>query len=333
MRANESYLHLGTAARSAMALGINRLQVVDGANPKAHRLRSTFWTIYAQERSCALYTGRPSIFRDEMNDAAPVEDLPISAVPESIENRKYYEPITACAFVRAMARLARIADCVAVQTYSSNQATTMAKIAEAQEAMMECDLELQSITNDLPSYLHFYDFRAPLGQGWQEVQRMALGNQYYFIRMLMYRPALVFTAFFDTRASAHSQTVGPMQLDRAIQETIHSATSLVELNHDVYFHRHPSAKFDGASASMLLSACATLLYDVLDPVTTSDHAKAIFGTVELAIQCLDEMQHVGPMSGKALSLEVMEIAKSTIPSSFDDTEINEYLLASFPWLQ
>ncbi|PLB44115.1 hypothetical protein P170DRAFT_513377 [Aspergillus steynii IBT 23096] len=333
MRSNDAYLHLGTAARMAMALGINRLQVVDGANPKAHRLRSTFWTIYAHERSCALYTGRPSIFRDDLNDAASVEDLSTSISPESIENRKYQEPMTACAFIRAMARLGHIADRVAVQIYSPHRASTMANVAEAHEAIMECDLELQSITNDLPSYLHFYDSGAPLGQGWQEVQRMALGNSYHFVRMLMYRPALVFATFFDTRASAHSHAVGPMQLDRAIHETLHSATSLVELNHDVYFRRHPSAKFDGSSGTLLLSACATLLYDVLDPIITSDHAKAIFSTVELAIQCLDEMQHAGPMSGKALSLEVMEIAKSTIPSAGEDTEISEYLLGSFPWLQ
>lgn len=54
MKPNEAYLYLGHAARSAMVLGINRAQVVDGANATIHRLRLTFWIIYAHERVCSL---------------------------------------------------------------------------------------------------------------------------------------------------------------------------------------------------------------------------------------------------------------------------------------
>lgn len=48
MDSNEAYLYLGHAARSAMALGINRAQVVDGANTIMHRLRLHFWIMFSR---------------------------------------------------------------------------------------------------------------------------------------------------------------------------------------------------------------------------------------------------------------------------------------------
>lgn len=337
MRPNEAYLHLGHAARSAMALGINRLQVVDGTNLKAHRLRLTFWTIYAQERSCSLFTGRPSVFRDEMNDAPYVVDFPTApaaAAAVDEQEKSYLGPAMECAYVRAMAQMGMIADRVAIEIYSPRSISNIDSICQAQEATFKCDLDLQTILGEIPPYLHFYDSSSAIGYGWQEVQRMSLGNQYYYIRMLMYRPALIFATLFDSRASAQDSAFGPILLQDAIKETISCAKSLIELNHDVYFRRYPTAKFDGSSVALLLAACMTLLYDVLDSTTTPANAKEVFETLEQAIHCLDQIQHVGPTNGKALSLDVMKIAKSTIHgANGNNLEMSEILMGSFPWLQ
>ncbi|KAE8410782.1 hypothetical protein BDV36DRAFT_276713 [Aspergillus pseudocaelatus] len=334
MRPNEAYLHLGHAARCTMALGIDRSQIVQGANLKAHRLRLTFWTIYAQERACALFSGRPSIFRDEMIDAPSVADLPPDAAAEDWQGKKYLGPMMDCAYVRAMAGLGKIADRVALEIYSPQTILSINNISKAQEAALMCDHTLQTTLDEIPTYLHFFDRSTAIGHGWQEVQRMSLGNHYYFLRMLIYRPALVYATLFDSRASAGDNALGPIPLHEAIRETISCAKSLIKLNHDVYFRRYPKAKFDGSSVALLLSACMTLLYDVLDRATTPTYAKEVFETLEQAIQCLDEIQHIGPMNGKVLSLEVMKIAKSIIyGADGNNLEMGEVLTGSFPWLQ
>jgi hypothetical protein len=316
-----------------MALGINRMQVVDGANPIAHRLRLTFWIIYAHERMCSLYTGRPSALRDDLNDAPYPEDLSLQGNLEGSLSGKHMEPATKCGFIRAMTNIGLIADRIFVDIYSPKSMLTISSVARVREIIRETSYELESITHTLPEYLHFFDNRLPLGQGWQEVQRMTLGNHYYFSRMLMHRPALVFATFFASKEEAEDRAAGTMNIDASIEETICSAKSIISLNHDVYFRRYPEAKFDSSSATFLVSACITLLYDVLDPKTTPDYAKDIFAVVERAVECLDQIQHVGPTSGKAVSLDVMKVAKDALQSTSAEGDLDENLVGSFPWLQ
>ncbi|KAJ5691715.1 hypothetical protein N7488_012450 [Penicillium malachiteum] len=75
MRPNDAYLYLGHAARSTLALGLNRSQVANGNGPTMHRLRVTFWVVYYYERLCAFFTGRPSGFFDTHIDSAFPEDF------------------------------------------------------------------------------------------------------------------------------------------------------------------------------------------------------------------------------------------------------------------
>lgn len=68
MRPNDAYLALGHATRSAIALGLDRNQVLDGTSFTIHRLKVTFWTLYSMERSSCLFTRRLSAFRDDQID-------------------------------------------------------------------------------------------------------------------------------------------------------------------------------------------------------------------------------------------------------------------------
>lgn len=333
MRPNEAYLYLGHAARSAMALGINRQQVVDGANVTVHGLKCTFWIVYGHERACALYTGRPSAFRDDLNDAPYPEDLPSPVTADNKADRNHPDPMRLCGFIRAMADIGRVSDRVFLELYSPKNVSNSSHLIKLQDVALETETMLDSITCDLPLDLHFFDATLPLGHGWQEVQRLTLGCSYYFLRMLIHRPALLFSSFFRSREEAQSQAGEAFDLDVSVWETITAATNIINLAHDVYFKRHPRARFEGSSATLLVSACVTLLYDVLDPSTHADHAKDVLTVVERAVECLDNIHHVGHTSGKSVSLDVMRIAKDTLRSTTIDTEINQNLLSSFPWLQ
>lgn len=334
MRPNDAYLYFGHAALNAMALGINRSQVVDGANLAMHRLRRTFWVIYSLERSCTLYTGRPSAFRDELIDVPYPEDLPSPGVIGGSDVADFQASVAArCGYIRALARIGKIADRIFVDIYSSKSLSNVTDITKSRQAVVECDMELESITTSLPPYLHFFDPDIPVGDGWQEVQRILLGCHYYITRMLMHRQALVFATFFNSKAEAEERGGGAMHVHDSIEASISSARSMIDLSHNAYSRRCPKIRFDGSMASFLVSACVTLLYDVLDPGTSPEYARETFGVVERGIQCLDQLQHVGPINGKTLSLDIMKVAKDALQSSRADSQLDEDLVDLFPWLQ
>ncbi|CAG7988895.1 unnamed protein product [Penicillium salamii] len=333
MRPNEAWLYLGHAARSAMALGINRQQVVNGTNTTVHSLKRTFWIIYAHERWTSLYTGRPSTFRDDLVDAPYPEDFPVANTSDNDTKTEFSDSLMLCGFVRAMADIGRVADRVFLEIYSPKNISSISHPMQGRDITTEVEMLLESAIRKLPLNLHFFDTSLPLGHGWQEIQRLILGCHYYLVRMLMHRPALLFAALFDSKEEAQRNAEGSFDIGMSIQETTKAASKMIDLVHDVYFRRYPRARFDGSSASLLVSACTTLLYDVLDPKTNADHAKDAFIAVERGVECLDQIHHLGQTTGKSLSLDVMQIAKNTLRSSTVDPELSQNLFGEFPWLQ
>lgn len=337
MRPNDAYLYLGQAARGAMVLGLNRFQVMDGSNTTVHALKRTFWTVYSYERMNALFAGRPSAFRDEMIDAPYPEDLPIFHDSVDSNTPSHNDPIRLCGFIRAMAGVGRVADQVFLRIYSPASISNPAQLGSLPAIAADIDETLSALTHDLPVYLHFFDTSLPIGHGWQEVQRLTLGCDYYLTQMLTHRPALLYSAFFQSRNEAQKQASESIEIDYSINETLSAAKHIIDLTHDVCFRRHSRARFEGSSATVMVAAAVTMLYDVLDPATTADHAREVFAAVERAVECLDLMPHVGPMSGKAVSLDVMRIAKealwSNTATATENSGLGQDLAGDFPWLQ
>ncbi|KNG89799.1 hypothetical protein ANOM_002854 [Aspergillus nomiae NRRL 13137] len=333
MRPNEAYLYFGYAARNVLALGINRSQVTDGNNLSMHRLRITFWTIFANEKISALFIGRPSsLCEDQVDTACPEDIFPQNVTGMDSDSPEHIRPTVECAWIRAAAKIGRVADKVSIATYSPNCMRDISDVEKSEQLVIECDARLKSIAQSLPPYLHFYDHSLPIGESWQEVQRVSLGLIYYLTCMLMHRPSLMYATFFSSTAEAESNATGPLKIKDSIDASINAARSLIDLAHDVYFRRFPEIRSDGTMATFLTSACITLLYDVLDPRTTQEHAKATFATVERGIQCLDEIQHVGPLTGKLISTDIMKMAKDALISMGNSFGTDSNIFDSFPWL-
>ncbi|KAE8380916.1 hypothetical protein BDV26DRAFT_115804 [Aspergillus bertholletiae] len=333
MRPNEAYLYFGYAARNVLALGINRSQVTDGNNLSMHRLRLTFWTIFANEKISALFIGRPSSLCEDQVDTGCPEDIFLQSLTETDSKKpECFRPTVECAYIRSVAKIGRVADKVSIATYSPNCMREFSDVEKSEELIIECDARLKSIVQSVPSYLHFYDRDLPVGESWQEVQRVSLGMIYYLTSMLMHRPSLMYTTFFNSTAEAEQNAKGPLKIKESIDASINAGRSLIDLAHDVYFRRFPDIRSDGTMATFLASACITLLYDVLDPRTAPEHAKATFATVERGIQCLDEIQNVGPLTGKIISTDIMKMAKDALASMGDSFGTDLNLFDSFPWL-
>ncbi|OJZ80193.1 hypothetical protein ASPFODRAFT_148154 [Aspergillus luchuensis CBS 106.47] len=332
MRPNETYLLLGHAARTALSLGINRAQVANGNSLSMHRLRVTFWTMYSNERMCSLFTGRPTSLVDDHIDVSYPEDLPEIDNVHILSDLASGKPARECAWVRSMAGISRLAEKVAQGIYSSTSVRKVENLENIEVVVDECDRTLDLIAQSLPAYLQFSNKRSVIGQDWQEIQRAHLGLNHYMMRMVIHRPALVFNSFFESKIEAAENAFGFMKLEESAIACISAAKGIVTLCNDVIFERFPDIRNDASYAAYLIAACVTLLYDVIGPGVDSDYTKEILSYVNQGIHCLDQMEHIGPTTGKKLSIDVMECVKEALRSSGEELHRCTSLFDEFPWL-
>ncbi|CAG8187032.1 unnamed protein product [Penicillium salamii] len=107
--------------------------------------------------------------------------------------------------------------------------------------------------------------------------------------MLIYRPALLFAALFNSKEEAQKNAEGSFDISIFIWETTKAVSKMIDLVHNVYFRRYPYTQFNSSSILLLVSAYTILLYDVLDPKTNIDHTKNVFIAIEQGV----EYHHLG----------------------------------------
>lgn len=313
-----------------MALGINHSFDLEGNGADTLEISLIFWVTYIMERMTTLMIGRNSSLRDEYIDAWYPSDNFIPADPRQILP---CGAITNWAYIRAMAMLAGLADEILMGIYNSKVALLDVQSFLPTNKILECEARLQDIVNSLPAHLNCLDAEAPVGEAWQEIQRLQFGVTLETMRMLTHRPALVFASFFPSVAEAQRNT--SLQLGRSIELCVGSAKAIIRFTHHSLSSRVPDARSDGSPAIYLTSACLTLLFHVLDPDTTLESAKDTFLALDQAIQCLEDMKHAGPATGKRLSLDIMAMAQKVIFSPTGQAFMSEdrSLTAEYPWLE
>ena len=199
-------------------------------------------------------------------------------------------------------------------------------------AILECDASLQEIQRALPPYLHFFTYDRPRSEKWREIQCAHLGLAFHLIKMMIRRPALVYSTVSQTQGQSVADSQKLENLQPSIDLSIQSAKEIIAIAHSAIMDRATCIRNDASVANYIMSACVTLLYHVLDPITI-DHARNIFSSVERGIQCLDQMEHNGPNAGKALSMDIMKCAKDALFLSTIENSHEEDLAGDFPWLK
>lgn len=279
----------------------------------------------------AFFTGRPSSISDSHIDVAHLEDSPLlDHVSLDEDSLDITAPTRNCAFIRAMAEIGRIVETVSTDVLSLASVSANGYSVKTAETINTCDNALNVIPGHLPEYLQFHDSNRTIGKDWQEIQRTHLGLTYHLTKLMMHRPSLVLITL-HTHSGEPSPNMPSMQ--KSIDTAISSAKCIVDLAHQAIFTRIQVIQNDASVASFVMSACVTLLYNVIEPSVTSTYAKDIFSHVERAIHCLDKMDHVGPTTGKALSVDVMKCAKDALMLSNSDIRFDHTMIDEFPWLK
>jgi len=314
---------MGQAVRSAMALGLHSSQALSSHAADSNRSRATFWTIYFLERITCLHLGRPTCLVDHYIDAPFPEDAPNASGADA--NSSY-------AYIRAMTVVGKISHALLMAAYSPQSVKTAQELPRMNQLNNECVTELQRTCDCLPPSLRFLDKRVPIGYSWQEVQRTSLGITYHLVRLLIFRPSLVYASFFTSLAAAQDSIGDKMILKTNIEYSLSSAKMIIDLAYDSFFRRCPLLCRDGNLASAVVTACLTLLFDVLDAETTTSRANEVFGFVDKGLECLRKADHVGSTTGSAISIEVMKIAKDAIFANEFEASLLPELSHNFAWL-
>jgi hypothetical protein len=306
-----------------MALGLHSSQALSSHAAVANRSRATFWTIYFLERITCLHLGRPTCLVDHYIDAPFPEDT--TDVSDVNANSSY-------AYIRAMTVVGKISHTLLMAAYSPNSVKTVQELPRMNQLNNKCVAELQRTSDSLPPNLKFLVKQVPIGHSWQEVQRTSLGMTYHLVRLLIFRPSLIYASFFPSLAAAQESIGDMMNLKTNIDNSMSSAKMIIELAHDSFFRRCPPLCRDGNLASAVVTACLTLLFDVLDAETTTLHANEVFSFVDKGLECLRKADHIGSTTGSAISVEVMRIAKDAIFANEFEAALLPELSHNFAWL-
>ncbi|KAL4886098.1 hypothetical protein BJY04DRAFT_98811 [Aspergillus karnatakaensis] len=325
---NDSYMYFGHAARSALASGMNRAQAVSAYESLANIACLTFWSLYIFERSAALFTGRQSALQDRFID---------TPLPQDVARDGYVSPYDSpqlnCSWIRAMAALARIADRIIALSTPSITPRDL-DLHQIRDVIAECEMAMDEMRSDLPSYLQFWNPAVPIGEDWQELQRAHVGFTHQLTHLVMYRPILLFASLYRTRQEAQNIAGDGINVRQSIANAVSSSKLLIQLAHDVYYRRYPETMYDTKVVSFIIYACVTMLFNVLepDPEITVEDVRDTLDTVKLAIQCMTSAPNKRTTGARKVGTKVIDAVKAAWSAAGHSLDMDEGVTELLPWI-
>ncbi|KAJ5691714.1 hypothetical protein N7488_012449 [Penicillium malachiteum] len=232
-----------------------------------------------------------------------------------------------------MSRIGQLIEKVSSGVFSFASIQPLCDKQNVDVTIAECDESPQEILKNLPCYLHFLDRSRPRGETWQEIQCTHIGLAFHLVRMMNHRPALLSSTLFPPSQGSPRLSETRSFLQRSINISVDSAKEIIEIASNAIFQRATCIRNDASVANYILSACVTLLFNVLSSSVTAAYARHIFVSVEQGIHCLDQTEHMGPITGKAISMDIMKSAKDALALSNSDQYLEDDLAEIFPWLK
>lgn len=313
-------------------LVLTEARLPTGVGPRCTVCASHSGLFTTTKEFARFFTGRPSAF---INIHIDISGPPDFVIPHPVADNDAVgldDPVCQCAFLRAMARIAHVIEDMG-KIFSLSHARMQHEQQQAEVTIADCDKLLRDVLSGLPPYLHFFDRSRPRGHSWQEVQCAHIGLVFHLVRMTGHRPALLCLSLSgSSEAGSGAPSLSPSLRD-SIEISMDSAKELIEVASDAVFERAKCVRNDASVANYIVSACVTLLFNVVNSAVTILEAKGILSSVERGILCLGQMEHKGPITGKALSMDIMKSAKDALALATTEHNLDQDLVSNFPWLR
>ncbi|KAJ5931154.1 hypothetical protein N7466_006647 [Penicillium verhagenii] len=282
-RPNSAFLHLGSAARKALAAGLHKdVPYGDIQTPETVEMRRvTFWSLYLFETWFCFHTGRPSSL--SLKDVA-------------IENTQ--DPL-----IRSLVHLCKTISRSTDEIYGQNH-----------ESLLHMWRVARSINNDLRGHEEFvrqtlgFGLDTPIQTGSTGIRQTVFTTLYYHTMLLTFRPFLIFRGHLlrERKVSARQASVSsnhpkeiPSWLNEACnhalgaaRKTIHHLSEASRVNDFVKQLRY-HGYFLGSSAF-------TLIYDLIHDTSA---AAAHLPWVYASLQIMSTMRPGDPISSSISAIQ------------------------------
>ncbi|KAJ3540815.1 hypothetical protein NM208_g4888 [Fusarium decemcellulare] len=273
-----SYMYVGLAIRTALAMGINREPGPNSRKPPA-LLRSesrTWWGLYSLETEMSFAMGRPDTLGADLYHNRQFPRIKSDQAEDGMSSELSEHPL--CAIIEHMVHFSKITRSICLSIYLPE---TTAPMMVALAGQIERDLEAWAqklpetirptgSTSQVPSLRGVKDVQ------WVKRQRLVLNLRYHNLRILLFGSFLL--------RSTAQERASIIDTKRGIQKCLDSAKQTIETIYQTYQHSDFFRTWFYNTTYTVFAASIILVYMAQEAVETE--IQPLLRLVDMAIEIL-----------------------------------------------
>lgn len=264
---NLAYMYLGIAIRTSLSAGHNRQSRCDVTNRQPSEdltISKTWWGLYSLEIEMSFALGRPDSLGLDVYHNRPVPPADDSET----------------AILSKMVDFARIIRKVSISVYFTTR-PIYDKLAKAVDIEAEMDIWIHTLPKKIRP--EFTDAAESVGMvkdpRWAKKQRHTLKFRYYNVKMVLYRPFLVYVS--------RSPNLRHAGLDAAVSRCVAAAQSTIRLVHKMFCDFSYFRTWWYNTTYTLYAASIILYY--LTKMAADSEKQDLLQLIDMSIEVLDAM--------------------------------------------
>jgi Fungal specific transcription factor domain len=286
-----AYMYLGMAVRAGLSTGINREPISNSKSNNPDRPSSeskTWWGLYSLEVEMSFALGRPdTLGMDDYHNRRlpPIDDSETAILP-------------------CMVEFARITRKVSVAIYLSKSS-----MRDKMSLANNIEAEMDAWLTRLPEKIRPYQIRDEKSlrilkdPKWARRQRLVTQLRYCNVKMVLYRPFLVYASRTPRRL--------PVALESTVAKCVNAAKETTEIMYDTFRHHVFFRTWWYNTTYTLYAASIILCY--ITQAAPSTEKPALFRLVDMTIEILEAMDE------SVVAKKAGEIIKQTLSHAREHT--------------
>ncbi|EUC40259.1 hypothetical protein COCMIDRAFT_41389 [Bipolaris oryzae ATCC 44560] len=279
-----SYMYVGFAVRTALAMGVNRDPGPNTRKTIAQLKAESrmWWCLYSLEVEISFSVGRPDTLGADIHHNRKYPVIGTSTTVDTIVSEMIEPPH--CAIIGYMVDLSRITRNICHKMYLSNLSIPD-MLSRANEIEKELDGWLIGLPPTLrPSVHNQTQQRSCLGSikdaMWAKRQKLVLGIRYHNLKILLFSCVLMKSSL-DERESV------PGCLENT-RKCLESARQTITIIYQTYEHNDFFQTWFYNATYTVFAASVVLLY-ITQGAAVDDELPSLYGLVDMAVEILESM--------------------------------------------
>ncbi|KAH6638674.1 fungal-specific transcription factor domain-containing protein [Truncatella angustata] len=323
LNAHWSYMYVGLAVRTALAMGINREPPPESRKPLSQLKAEarTWWGLYSLETEMSFAMGRPDTLGSDLyhNRSFPL----IGNENSGSSSHDRFEP-PQCAIIKSMVDLSRITRSICFDIYLP-ETITPRTIAVAYRLEQDLDKWVESLPMAIrpkQSMGEPVSLKSVRDPQWAKRQRLVLGIRYHNLRILTFGSLLL------TSSSNERSTLPGIR--EGIQKCLDSAKQTIDTIYVTYQH-HDFFRTWYYNTTYTVFAASVILVYVMKEATETE-TEPLLKVVAMAIEILETMDEcvvalkAAKLMQKSIDKARRKFSTETPPTVAPTVDANEAMI-------